>query len=370
MARETRVIRPGEPDSAVGDGASDRSYVDWAAIFAGAAIAAGTSVVLTGFAAALGLGSISADDADKISTFGLILTGLFTLLSMIAAYMLGGYVSGRMRRRVDGATADEVETRDGIQGLVVWSLGMLIGGMLAINAIGGTAKAVGSAATTAVEAAGSAVGGVAQGAGQLAGGVVSGVGSAVQGVGEAAGPALSDMLPQGMQSNPLDYIRDTLLRPAQQAAAAPVPGTTDNVPAEVAAILANVVRTGEISDPDRAYLTQVVANRTGQTPAEVQARVNDAVTRAQQIRTDAEQRLQQVQADAQRLKDEAAQKLEQARQDAVKAAETARQTAILTAFLLAASALVAAAAAYIGAVHGGRHRDEGRVWGGLRYHRR
>ena len=26
-------------------------------------------------------------------------------------------------------------------------------------------------------------------------------------------------------------------------------------------------------------------------------------------------------------------------------------------------------AAYIGAVHGGRHRDEGRIWGGLSYNR-
>lgn len=40
---------------------------------------------------------------------------------------------------------------------------------------------------------------------------------------------------------------------------------------------------------------------------------------------------------------------------------------ILTAFLLAASALVAAVAAYIGAVHSGRHRDERRIWGGLAY---
>ena len=39
----------------------------------------------------------------------------------------------------------------------------------------------------------------------------------------------------------------------------------------------------------------------------------------------------------------------------------------LTAFLLAASAILAAAAAYVGAVRGGRHRDEGRLWGWLSY---
>ena len=104
MAVRETVIRPGEPVHGAGGG--DRGYVDWGAIFAGAAIAAGTSVVLTTFAAALGLGSISADDANKVSTFGLVLTGLFTVISMVAAYMLGGYIAGRMRRRVDGALRD------------------------------------------------------------------------------------------------------------------------------------------------------------------------------------------------------------------------------------------------------------------------
>ena len=37
--------------------------------------------------------------------------------------------------------------------------------------------------------------------------------------------------------------------------------------------------------------------------------------------------------------------------------------------LIAASSLIAGAAAYIGAVRGGRHRDESKLWGGLRYHR-
>lgn len=376
MARETSVIRPGEPVDTVrgGDaGPAGRSYVDWAAILAGAAIAAGTSVVLTTFAAGLGLGALSADPQEGISTTGLILTALFTVISMVAAYMLGGYISGRMRGRADGASRDEVTARDGIHGLVVWALGMVLGGILAVNAVGGTAKAVGSAAGTAVEAAGSAVGGVAQGAGQLAGGVVSGVGQAVggvaQGAGEAAGPSIADALPQGLQSNPLDYISDTLLRPAQVAAQAPAPGTTDNVPAEILAILGNVVRTGEITDADRSYLTQVVAARAGVPQPEVEARVNDAVAKAQAIRTEAQERVDQVQAEAKRLQDEAAAKVEEAKQTAIDAAESARRTGVLTAFLIAASALVAAAAAYIGAVKGGRHRDENKIWGGLRYHR-
>lgn len=362
MAVGTTVIRPGDGSG----GGGDRGYVDWGAILAGAAIAAGTSVVFTGFATALGLGSFS---AEGISGFGLILTALFTAISMAAAYMLGGYVAGRMRRRVDGAARDEVTARDGIHGLVVWALGMIVGGMMALGAVTSGAKAVGSAAGTAVEAAGSLAGGVAQGAGQLVGGVVSGagqlVGGAAQGIGQAAAPALEDMLPQGMQANPLDYLTDSLLRPAE-----PQQGSSDvALRREAAGIIMNLIRTGEISEADQAFLRSAVAARTGLSEAEVQARVNATVEQARAMRAEAEQRLQQAQAAAEEARAEAEQALERAQQEAVEAAEAARNAGILTAFLLTASALLAAAAAYIGAVKGGRHRDEGKLWGWLSYHK-
>jgi len=357
-----RVIRPGE------SAAGDRGYVDWGAILAGAAIAAGTSVVLTGFAAALGLGSISADEGGGISGFGLILTAIVAAVSMAAAYMLGGYIAGRMRRRVEGASRDEVTARDGIHGLVVWALGMIVGAFLAAGAVTGAAKAVGSAASTAVEAAGSAVGGVAQGAGQLVGGAVQGAGAlaggAAKGVAQAA-PQLADMLPEGMQSNPLDYVTDSLLRPAT-----PGQGYSDAaLRREVASIVMNVVRTGEVSGADRAYLQQAIAARTGMTEQEVNARVDDAIARANQLRAEAQEKLQQAQQAVEDAKAQAQQALDQAEAEARDAAETVRVTGILTAFLLAATALLAAAAAYVGAVKGGRHRDEGRIWGWLGYHR-
>ncbi|OWJ80307.1 hypothetical protein [Haematobacter genomosp. 1] len=356
-----------------------RSYVDWAAIFAGTVVAGGATVVMTTFAAGLGLGSISVDDGDGggISLWWLVVTALFTVIAMVAIYMLGGYIAGRMRRRVDGAVRDEVTARDGIHGLAVWGLGMLVGGMLAAGAISGGAKAVGSAASTVTEAAGTAVGGIAQGAGQLAGGVVSGAGQAVgglvQGAGNAVAPALQDMLPQGLQSNPVDYITDTLLRPGQQQPGMPgMPGAANDPEAmqrQIGRILVNLVETGEISDQDRAFLRQQVAARTGLSEQEVDARVDQAVDRANEIRAQAEQRVQDAKQQAEQLRAEAEQRFEEAKQQAAEAAETARKATILTAFLLAAASLVAGAAAYIGAVHGGRHRDEGRIWGGLSYNR-
>ena len=329
---------------------SDRPYVDWAAVFAGTVVAVGVAVVMTTFAAALGLGAVSVDEDGGVSWTWLVVTALFVLVSMIAAHALGGYIAGRMRRPIGSGGRDEVTVRDGINGLTVWGLGMVVSAVMAGSIIGGGVRAAGGAVQTAVEATGSAIGGVAQGAGQ------------------AAAPALQDMMPDGM-GNPLDYITDTLLRPDGQS-----PGQTLQQDAEaqmsadqrqLVGILANVVRTGEIPDEDRDWLRQQVALRTGLSETEVDARVNQAVERAQAIRAEAEQRLNEVRAEAERLKTEAQARLDEARDKAAEAAETARITGILSAFLLAAASLIAAAAAYMAAVRGGRDRDDGRVWGGL-----
>ena len=351
---------------------SDRPYVDWAAVFAGTVVAVGVAVVMTTFAAALGLGAVSVDEDGGVSWTWLVVTALFVLVSMIAAHALGGYIAGRMRRPIGSGGRDEVTVRDGINGLTVWGLGMVVSAVMAGSIIGGGVRAAGGAVQTAVEATGSAIGGVAQGAGQLAGGVVSGAGQAIggaaQGAGQAAAPALQDMMPDGM-GNPLDYITDTLLRPDGQS---PVQTLQQDAEAQMSAdqrqlvgILANVVRTGEIPDEDRDWLRQQVALRTGLSETEVDARVNQAVERAQAIRAEAEQRLNEVRAEAERLKTEAQARLDEARDKAAEAAETARITGILSAFLLAAASLIAAAAAYMAAVRGGRDRDDGRVWGGL-----
>lgn len=351
---------------------NDRNYVDLGAVIAGTVVAVGATIVFSTFGAAIGLGSISFDEGS-ISTFGLILTALFVVISMVLVYMLGGYISGRLRRRVDAASVDEVKVRDGLHGLVVWGLGTILSALVVASAVTGTVRAVGVAAGTTLEAAGSAVGGVAQGAGQLAGGVVSGagqlLGGAAQGAGQAIAPSLEESMPQGLTSNPIDYISGTLLRPAQ-AVPGPATGEPGNAEKEIGQILAEVIRTGEINDADKAYLRQVVAAQTGLSPDEVDARVTEAEQRAQMIRTAAQEKVDAAQAKLEEMKAEAQKALDEAKAKAEQAAEEARVAGILTAFLLAASALVAAAAAYIGAVRGGEHRDEGRIWGGLAHRRR
>ena len=85
---------------------TDGPYVDWAAIFAGAVIAVAIAVLLGGFGAALGLSTISAEPGEGSGLLGLIVTGLWVTLTLIASYMTGGYVAGRMRRRTGTGTPD------------------------------------------------------------------------------------------------------------------------------------------------------------------------------------------------------------------------------------------------------------------------
>lgn len=357
-----------------------RGHVDWASILAGATIAAGASVVFTSFTAAIGLGSVSPEEGEGLGTFALILVGLFAFLSMVAVYGLGGYVAGRMRRR-SAAAEDEVEARDGIHGLTVWALGMLLTGFVAAGAISSGARVAGNAAGTAVEAAGSAVGGVVQGAGQLAGGVVGGVGQvaggAISGVGQLAGGAVSAIGGENgggnIGGNPLDYVTDRFLRGEQ---ASPDQFSNDQIRREVVNVLGTVLRTGEVPEDDLDYLRGALAARTNLTPAQIDARVEQAVQQAQDLRAEAEKRLEDAraqaeealaaaEAQAEELRAEAEQRLQEAKDQAIAVAERARHAAVWSALFLAVSSLVAAVAAWMGAIKGGADRDAGRVWKGL-----
>jgi hypothetical protein len=298
------------------------TYVDWAAILGGAVMAVALGIIFTGFGAALGLTALSAEEGEGSGTLALVLSTAWILASMIGAYAVGGYIAGRMRRRLDAATAEEVRVRDGMNGLVVWAVGTVISAVVLGTAISSAVSTAGNVAATATEAVGGAAGGLAQG----------------------AATAASAVVPDEATENPMDFVTGTLLRPTTVP---PGRASAEATTADAASILANIATTGGISDSDRAYLISLTAARTGLTEPEVNARVDQAIASAQEAR------------------DEAARLAAEAEETARQAAETARISAILTAFLLTAAALVAAVAAYVAGVHGGRHRDEGRIFGGF-----
>lgn len=155
----------------------------------------------------------------------------------------------------------------------------------------------------------------------------------------------------------MDYLNRTLLRPNTVGTAPADPAT---MAGDTGAILANILKTGEISDPERAYLVSAVVTSTSATLAEAATRVDAAIKATQTAHRDAEKGLADAKAQADKLAADA-------EAVAIKAADMARVSAILSAFLLASAAMVAAAEAYVGAVRGGRHRDEGRIFGRFAY---
>lgn len=103
---------------------SRMSYVDIPAIIGGAALALALSLVLANFGATIGLAF--ADDYDwsrENAMETMIAMGLWTLWVQVLASFAGGYLAGRMRRPVAGATAHERDIRDGAHGLLVWAFG-------------------------------------------------------------------------------------------------------------------------------------------------------------------------------------------------------------------------------------------------------
>lgn len=321
----------------------DASYVDWSAIFAGTVVAVSIGLLLTTFGAALGLSAITLDGTDTSSTFELILTAVWMVLTLVAAYLSGGYIAGRMRRRVESTNRDEITTRDGINGLIVWGLGTILSAILlssavsfAVNTAGNVVAGAGQVAGAAVQAAGTAIGGVASGAANIAGAAI----------------------PDAAKNDPTDYLSNLLLRPAQVD---PATADTAQLAQQVGSIVANVYRTGEVSDVDRAYLASAVAARTDLTQPEASARVDQVIEDAQVARKEAADAIETAKAEAQKMADDA-------EAAALEAARVARNAGILTAFVLAAAVLIAGVASYAGAVHGGRNRDEGRTFYGLRYH--
>lgn len=323
------------------------SYIDWPAIFAGAIVASGIALVFAGFGTALGLSAVSPETGEGSTFFGVMLFGIWMLVTLLASYFVGGYIAGRMRKRMDGAEAKEVRTRDGLHGLVVWALGALIGGFLLTSAATNTAQVLGSAATTAAETAASVTSTAVEGAGQAAGAVANAVPSV---------PTMEEMLPEGLQSNPMEYINSTLLRGSEMQLPEGTAQADDPLSDETRAILFETLRTGELSQQDREYLQGELADRTTLSEQQIDARIDQAVAQVQELRTEAQQAVDEVQAT-----------IDEAQQQAIEAADAARFSAVVTGFAIAAAMFVAAVAAFLGATTGGRHRDEGRVYGVLSY---
>jgi hypothetical protein len=107
-------------------------YLQWTPVLAGALGATALSLILVTFGAAVGLGVSSAAPTWRDASAALwILSGIYLILQAVLSFGFGGYIAGRLRLPLAAGPVDEVETRDGLHGLAVWAIAVVLGGVLA-----------------------------------------------------------------------------------------------------------------------------------------------------------------------------------------------------------------------------------------------
>lgn len=220
------------------------SYIDWSGVFVGAIVASALSWLLLTFGSAIGLLAVSPYSFNSNTAATVTrAAAIWFALTQIYAIGMGAYIAARLRPRVPDGMEDEVHFRDGITGVTVWGLAIILGLVVA-------GMAANSAART---------------------------GAAV--VGNAAGTAARQIDPA--------YTVDLLLRPAvaqngQQPAAGAGQGREITVAErdQIGRIIVNGLAQGSIPQADQQYLIQIVADRTGLPREEAERRITQTYEQA------------------------------------------------------------------------------------------
>jgi hypothetical protein len=221
-----------EPVAPVGDEKAD--YIQWTPAVAGALAAASIAFVLHSFAAAIGIAVSSAAPTWRDASMALqFLSGIYLVLVAVAAFGVGGYIAGRMRTPIV-ASNDEIEFRDGTQGLLVWAIAVI----LTVLMTWATAQSL-----TRLSAPSTSPSGTAQ---------------------SVAG------------ENIVAFDLDRLFRADKR----PQNVDLSYARSEAARILLTTAGHSGISSDDRAYLVRLTAANTGLAPPEAEKRVDTIITQA------------------------------------------------------------------------------------------
>lgn len=209
--------------------------IQWGPVIAGALAAAALAFVLHSFAGAIGLAVSSTAPTWRDASFGLVFLSGFYLVAVAAlAYGLGGYIAGSMRAPAQGASTEEVEVRDGANGLIVWALATVITAVLLVGGGLGLSR-------LAAPSSGAA-----------------GPGASVAG------------------ENIIAFDLDKLFR----SEGARAPGDVSARRAEAARILLTSSSHSGVQSDDRAYLVRLVAAQTGLSQPDAERRVDTAIASA------------------------------------------------------------------------------------------
>src|ERR1700726_4252032 len=125
------------------------SGVSWAAVVAGAFVAAALSLALLALGTGIGFSAVSpwANAAASVATIGWTAIVWLVMTQLIAA-SVGGYLAGRLRTKWVNIHTHEVYFRDTAHGFLVWAVGLVITAAFLTSAatsmIGGAARASGT----------------------------------------------------------------------------------------------------------------------------------------------------------------------------------------------------------------------------------
>jgi hypothetical protein len=226
------------------------SYVEWGAVFAGALAASAISFVLLTAGASLGLSLVLPYGPDSNAGLAASLAAFWSFFVPVLAFLVGGYIAGRMRAAWDAAASDEVDFRDGIHGLLVWSLSVVAGGLLAFLAASTAAQTTGRLASTAMSDRGTVL-----------------------------APAIDTLFGASVAQ----ALSDPTVKPAGVRAA--TGGRAVVVDADARAAVSRTLVAAaadrQISADRKLTLTQIVAERTGLSQPEAEKRVEQAYVDAQ-----------------------------------------------------------------------------------------
>lgn len=208
------------------------SYLEWSPILGGAVVSATLTSAMLAFGSALGLSLVSFDPGRSSSMVAIaIAAGLWAIWITISANAAGGYLAGRMRRPVGGASGHERSVRDGAHGLVVWAAGALLVMMVASSSLTGAARTAASGAA-------------------------------------AASSGAADLLQQ--QADPLGSALDQVMRTSGAT-----PPTAEER-AEASRIFVSALASGQLAQSDRDYIASRMAARMNISEPEAQRRIDEA----------------------------------------------------------------------------------------------
>src|SRR4051812_43999753 len=283
------------------------SAVSWAAVIAGAFVAAALSVTLVALGMGLGLSAVSpwSNAGASATTLG-VATIIWLILMQVISSGMGGYIAGRLRTKWVDVHTDEVFFRDTAHGFLAWAVGVVIGAAFLASA---AASLIGAATETAVPPLTAAAG--------------------------AAGARAPDAARSatGNSEGRYGYYVDTLMRPSQGGGGGTTAsggGASDaaSTRAEIGRIFANGMQRQNLAPADRTYLAGMIAAKTGVSQTDAEQRVDEAMAQAKNAEAEARQ-----------------------------AADTARKAAAHLSLWTFLSFLIGAFCASYAATIGGRQRD-------------